>query len=116
MKDKKYFADKHQERMKDVKRKKEFIKVKKDRRERLSLFIQAIKAAQFCANCGETDPICLDFHHKDPKKKKFSIANSPRLGHSEEVIFKEIKKCVVICKNCHARLHRDLRDSDKPRK
>jgi len=106
MKDKKkYMADKHQERMNNPDRKKEFIKVKRDRRERLRIFIQSIKAAHCCCECGEVDLACLDFHHKDPKKKKFAIANSPRLGLSELAIFNEIKKCVVICKNCHARIH-----------
>ena len=110
---KKYHKEKHRERMDDPKRKAKFISIKKDRRKRLIDYIQNIKTPKSCCKCGEKNNICLDFHHRDPNKKRFSIANAPRLGHSELVIYSEIKKCVVICRNCHAKLHLKLRNSDK---
>ena len=42
----------------------------------------------------------LDFHHLDPKTKKFSLSVKG-LCYSWETIMLEAKKCVVLCKNCH---------------
>jgi len=57
-----------------------------------------------CENCGEDRYYCLDFHHKDPKQKEFGIGESA-LTSSFNKIKKEILKCVVLCKNCHAEVH-----------
>lgn len=54
-----------------------------------------------CIDCGESDPVVLDFDHvKGKKKKGISV-----LYHSSkwETVLKEIKKCVVRCANCHRR-------------
>src|SRR5574343_826247 len=58
-----------------------------------------------CA-CGETHPSCLDFHHIDPKTKKFEISGSIR-RYGKDVLMKEISKCIVLCANCHRKLHWD---------
>lgn len=57
-----------------------------------------------CMTCGETFKECLDFHHRDPKHKKFDIGH--RAGESSlEVLQKEIAKCDLLCSNCHRKLH-----------
>lgn len=45
----------------------------------------------------------LDFHHLDPREKdtKFSIGKS----FNKEKLIKELDKCVLLCKNCHAEVH-----------
>lgn len=45
----------------------------------------------------------LDFHHTDPKKKdpNFKGFRSWSWKRAE----KELKTCVVLCKNCHAEVH-----------
>jgi len=43
----------------------------------------------------------LDFHHKDPAKKSFSLSVKG-LCYSWDIILKEAKKCILLCKNCHA--------------
>lgn len=57
-----------------------------------------------CEICGESDPVVLDFHHRDPKKKVGSISNMIRRGHGLPSIKKEIKKCMVVCACCHRRI------------
>ena len=61
------------------------------------------KASKGCAICGEKDPCCLDFHHLDPSEKDFGVCNGK--GLSWERILREIEKCVVLCSNCHKKLH-----------
>lgn len=58
-----------------------------------------------CLYCGEKDICCLDFHHINPKEKSFSIGHSHK--YSLEALKIEISKCIVICSNCHKKLHAD---------
>jgi hypothetical protein len=52
-----------------------------------------------CVDCGETDPVVLEFDHI--VNKKYNIAE---LNHSSlETLCKEIAKCEVRCANCHRR-------------
>lgn len=66
------------------------------------------KTGKPCADCGNTyDPICMDFHHKDPKLKKDEVRMLLRDGYSMAVVQAEIDKCVLICSNCHRLRHKD---------
>jgi len=56
-----------------------------------------------CAICGEKDNRCLDFHHTSGKE--MNISRSVRLCLSKERIISEIDKCVVVCANCHRKIH-----------
>lgn len=58
------------------------------------------KASVGCVLCHESDPRCLDYHHLYPKKKKFSIGSITSSIPNQAIII-EMKKCVVICSNCH---------------
>jgi hypothetical protein len=58
-----------------------------------------------CVICGENDPVCLDFHHSDPSTKEMSMSKGFRTYGIDRVI-KEIDKCVLLCANCHRKLHR----------
>lgn len=64
-----------------------------------------IKLELSCINCGESDPCCLDFHHTDPSKKEFSLAEAVGRGLSKEKIKKEIDKTQILCANCHRKHH-----------
>lgn len=57
-----------------------------------------------CVICGEKDPICLDFHHKNPETKVSSVGNMIST-HSMKNILAELEKCIVVCANCHRKLH-----------
>lgn len=58
-----------------------------------------------CAECGETHPATLDFHHTNPNEKENNIASM----NSRKRILEESKKCIVLCSNCHRKLHWKLR-------
>lgn len=55
-----------------------------------------------CVICGYDRHIgALHFHHLDPDQKSFSIAHggiTRSLARARE----EVKKCVLLCANCHA--------------
>lgn len=53
-----------------------------------------------CSFCGENNPVVLDFDHIDPSCKEFNLSDSPR-KKSWNKILEEIKKCQVLCSNCH---------------
>jgi hypothetical protein len=53
-----------------------------------------------CIDCGETDPIVLEFDHVSGIKKE-AISTLKRNGLKS--IIEEIQKCEVRCANCHRR-------------
>ncbi len=57
-----------------------------------------------CQKCGyKSNLSAFDFHHLDPSKKEFGW---PKLSHKKwEDIIKELKKCVLLCSNCHRETH-----------
>ena len=53
-----------------------------------------------CADCGETDTVVLEFDHLRDKHRNVSYL----IGVGEiRRIKEEIKKCEVVCANCHRR-------------
>lgn len=55
-----------------------------------------------CINCGESDPVVLEFDHRNGDDKIESISNLIRASTWER-IEAEIQKCDVLCANCHRR-------------
>jgi hypothetical protein len=53
-----------------------------------------------CVDCGETDPLVLEFDHL--ADKRFNIAKGMR-DRSWQAVLDEIAKCDVVCANCHRR-------------
>lgn len=68
---------------------------------------QTYKSTLQCAFCGEATPCCLDFHHKDPTSKDFTISDMVS-SVGWDTLMAEINKCVVACANCHRKVHADL--------
>lgn len=55
-----------------------------------------------CEQCGEDNPVCLEYDHKSRDKKIDSISNMIYgYQYSIEDLKKEIKKCRILCGNCH---------------
>jgi hypothetical protein len=73
-------------------------RVRKESRE----FVWDYLSTHPCVECGEDDPIVLEFHHVKGKDK--SISQMAGQGYSIESLIKEIGRCVVLCANCHRRL------------
>lgn len=69
------------------------------------VWLTDLKSKLKCEHCGENTPICLDFHHIDPEKKSKSVAVLMCSGVKKGRILAEIKKCIVLCANCHRKLH-----------
>lgn len=58
-----------------------------------------------CEFCGyKRYQGALDFHHEDPKKKDFQFSRRVSVAFTE-AIRKELDKCLLVCKNCHAEIH-----------
>lgn len=60
-----------------------------------------------CAHCGikDTNLSIFDLHHVDPKSKLFSISIFVAPTRTLEEVTKELTKCIVLCANCHRKLH-----------
>ena len=75
------------------------------KRKEVALWVQQFKKK--CELCEESHPACLDFHHLFDKEE--GIANIVHRGClSKEIkkfLIEEIKKCKVLCSNCHRKLH-----------
>lgn len=68
------------------------------RRDRRKRHLRRYKAMCGCAHCGYKDsPVALDFHHTGDKSGEVSRM----LSHTRSELFKEVRKCIVLCANCH---------------
>jgi 5-methylcytosine-specific restriction endonuclease McrA len=54
-----------------------------------------------CVDCGEDDPIVLDFDHVG--EKSFGIASAVQRSMNLDKVRAEIAKCEIRCANCHRR-------------
>ena len=57
-----------------------------------------------CQKCGYDKNLgVLEFHHLDPSKKDYNWNRLTKKPWDE--IVKELQKCIMVCRNCHAELH-----------
>lgn len=67
-----------------------------------------LKAVKFlggkCSKCNCDDVECLSFHHLDPSIKEFTLSSNYGTKKWEEIL-EEVKKCELLCYNCHAKHH-----------
>jgi uncharacterized membrane protein YheB (UPF0754 family) len=85
------------------KNKKQIYLKKKLRRNRLKEELVNFLGGK-CSFCGYNKCMAsLDFHHVENKKD----ANLSKLfkNSSREKILKEVKRCILLCANCHRELH-----------
>jgi hypothetical protein len=71
------------------------------RRERTSYLLDYF-ATHPCTDCGEGDPVVLEFDHLDADSKAFNISQGLSFRNWQSVL-DEIEKCEVVCANCHRR-------------
>jgi hypothetical protein len=75
-------------------------KVKRKLSRKRTLYLLEYFRTHPCIDCGEEDPIVLEFDHVGEKRFNISKALHDR---SWESILEEIKRCEVVCANCHRR-------------
>jgi len=85
-------------------------KVKNDK-DKIRRKLKQIKTKSKCVNCGEADIACLEFHHKDSTIKNGEL-NSMISKFTYDEIMKELENCIVLCSNCHRKLHYKERENE----
>lgn len=56
-----------------------------------------------CVDCGESDPVVLEFDHRDTATKFRAVAQMIEARYAWDKILEEIAKCDVRCANRHRR-------------
>lgn len=68
-------------------------------RRRVSLLLDYLKKHP-CVDCGECDPVVLEFDHLGGKA--FTVADGMK-SQTWTAVLAELEKCEVVCVNCHRR-------------
>lgn len=64
-----------------------------------------------CQCCGyDRCNKALAFHHLDPNEKDLGFGSIRANPKSWEKIVKELKKCILVCHNCHSEIHAGVRE------
>lgn len=71
-----------------------------NQRKKNKAFVNRVKSMFNCVDCGEENPVVLDFDHVRGEKRG-NISDMARWSYSVETIKKEIRKCEIRCANCH---------------
>lgn len=68
--------------------------------------ISELKLRLKCERCGyDKCPEVLEFHHLNPQEKDEGVSKLLSSNSNIDSIYKEIKKCVCLCANCHREFH-----------
>ena len=65
-------------------------------------FVLDYLKAHPCMDCGETDPVVLEFDHVRGAKRNL-VSTLAHQGYTLGTLVTEIEKCDVVCANCHRR-------------
>ena len=65
-------------------------------------YVAEYLAEHHCVDCGEGDPVKLQFDHRDPAAKEILVSTLIKGGYSMKRLKAEISKCDVRCANCHS--------------
>ncbi len=87
-------------------RQKNYPRIKHWRQKRIAV-VRRIKQRIGCRMCGVKNPVVLVFHHRDSGTKRFSISEGID-RYSWETIKREMRKCDILCANCHLITHDKL--------
>jgi hypothetical protein len=84
-------------------------------RKKIKEFINNYKSANPCRDCGHTYAYyVMQFDHLPQYVKLFTIAKFYEYTHDINVVIAEIKKCDLVCGNCHTeRGHKRRQDKAK---
>jgi hypothetical protein len=73
-----------------------------EQREQYWAWVMNYLTSHPCVDCGETDPVVLQFDHRDRTEKVDDVGTMLNRS-SWRVLLNEIAKCDVRCANCHRR-------------
>ena len=80
------------------------------RRERLTTLMR--RRGCRCKKCGYNRcTAALEFHHRNPKRKLFNV-NMSTMTKGWKRILAEVKKCDLLCANCHRETHVAIRHGE----
>lgn len=92
---KKWYKENRIERRKEI----------ENRKEEIRKWFESLKRNMKCSKCEEDHPSCIEFHHIDPRKKDLDISLMVKDGYSKRRIREEMEKCIILCSNCHRKVH-----------
>ena len=82
---------------------KKYVKRRRDKSKREVILSKGGK----CEICGfkynGDNLVCFDFHHINPKDKKYDPSTALRFSNEERD--RELSKCLLVCANCHRLIH-----------
>lgn len=78
-------------------------------RKRNKSYVDRVKMFKGCAHCGyKKCSMALEFHHTDSANKKLAISKLVSHNYCIATIKTELRKCVILCANCHREEHERL--------
>ncbi len=107
--DRKIYVNNHYQKYKEYYKKKaaEWTKIYNKRNKK---FVNRIKSIFGCQKCAYKKCLsALEFHHLDGDKKDKAIGNLINSGSSLKRLKKELRKCILLCSNCHREEHSKCR-------
>lgn len=63
--------------------------------------LEVLKGSNGCIDCGENNIVTLEFDHRDPDTKSFTIGEVRSAKVRWDSFVAEIDKCDIVCANCH---------------
>lgn len=77
------------------------------KRNKMKLELIKLKGGE-CESCGyNKNYAALCFHHIDPREKVTGLNVGTFSERNRAKIFNEVKKCQLLCSNCHAEVHNE---------
>jgi len=80
------------------------------RRREIVAWLTEYKVSRGCSRCPENHVATIDYHHENGEKDQ-CLAYASRLQWSQERLEREVAKCIVLCSNCHRKLHWNERNN-----
>jgi hypothetical protein len=92
-------SKRHYEKNKQKIKERTFLRNEKQR-DKNKRYVNEIKSKSECIDCGENNPLVLDFDHVKGDKV-MAVSDMIGSAYSLAAIQREIEKCEVRCSNCH---------------
>ena len=76
---------------------------KKKKYDQIAKLVNEYKLKRGCAHCGYKEKaVALDFHHENREDKIINVSSHWKTSWKQyEKMKEEMKKCIVLCSNCH---------------